>query len=77
LDLKAVDALTAEVLFTDVDGREVKDEMSMEGIMLSEVKLSVDSYDEDTGILELTFSPSLPFWVLNRFAGYFIPKFER
>lgn len=73
LNLDAVDLLTADVMFVQ---DKLPEELTQEEIMLEGVKMSVEHYDDETGILKVGFEPSIPLWVFNNFAGYFIPQFE-
>ena len=73
LNLNAIDMLTADVFFVQ---NKKPDELTQEEIMLNGTKMTVDNYDNKTGILKIKFIPSVPLWVFNNFAGYFIPVFE-
>lgn len=55
----------------------MKESMIMEEIMLKDVKVKVDNYNNETGILKTSFLPSIPIWVFDKFDGWFIPVFEK
>lgn len=74
LNLHAIDMLTADVFFVQ---NKQPDELTQEEIMLNGTKMTVDNYTDETGILKIKFTPSVPLWVFNNFAGYFIPVFEK
>lgn len=73
LNLDEVDFITADVMFIQ---NKNPDELTQEEIMLKGTKMKVDNYNDETGILKVVFEPSIPLWVFNNFAGYFIPQFE-
>lgn len=51
-------------------------EITTEEIMWDGIELSIEDYNNETGILKIGFSPEVPIWTLNNFAGYFIPVFK-
>ena len=53
-----------------------KDELLLSEIMFDGIEIKVKSYNDETGILEVDFSKSIPLWTLDDFSGWFIPKFE-
>lgn len=69
-----LDGLNASVVF--VQNKEIN-EVTTESIMLEGTELIFEDYDNESGLLKVGFSPSLPLWVFQNFAGYFIPIFEK
>ena len=49
--------------------------IKIEEIFLADSYWSIQSYDDETGIIQLGITPAVPLWVMENFASWFIPIF--
>lgn len=56
---------------------EDEERLDLEDIFLSDIRWSILNYNNQTGILKLGISPSVPLWVFDKFNSWFIPVFDK